>query len=103
MDTFSKPNRIFLLSPANCGGRRAEILLREQADFELATRLRSHGVTLGEAFSFLSGLYFRGKMAYANRFGQTAGGLPKSLVIRPDVGCLSLTSPSTSTTSKPSR
>jgi hypothetical protein len=27
-------------------------------------------LTLGEAFTFMSGLYFRGKMAYATRFGQ---------------------------------
>jgi hypothetical protein len=61
------PNRIFLLSPASCSGRRAEILLRERAAFDLAVRLRSGtGVTLGEAFSFLSGLYFRGKLAYAS-------------------------------------
>jgi hypothetical protein len=48
MQTFSKPNRIFLLSPAGCGGRRAEILLRDEADFDLAIRLRTEGLTLGE-------------------------------------------------------
>lgn len=61
--------RIFLLSPASCSGRRAEILLRDQAKFDLAVRLRSSlGVPLGEVFSFLSGLYFRGKLTYATHF-----------------------------------
>jgi hypothetical protein len=65
------PARLFLLSPASCHGRRAQILLNPSARFELAEQLRSpQGTTLGEAFSFLSGLYFRGKLAYASAFGQ---------------------------------
>lgn len=88
MRSDSKQNRIFLLSPASCAGRRAEILLREEASFDLAIRLRSQGVTLGEAFSFLSGLYFRGKMAYAGRFGQAESGLPTSLIITAGRGLL---------------
>src|SRR4051812_26286751 len=67
--------RIFLLSPAHCGGKRAQILLNERATFPLAERLRSpSGVTLGEAFTFLSGLYFRGKLAYAERFTRPPAG-----------------------------
>jgi hypothetical protein len=51
--------RIFLLSPASCGGKRARILLRPQANFALARALRSsEGAPLGEVFSFLSGLYY---------------------------------------------
>ena len=65
--------RIFLLSPAHCGGKRAGYLLDERARFPLAQRIREEGITLGEAFSFLSGLYFRGKLAYATRFAQPAG------------------------------
>jgi hypothetical protein len=61
-------SRIFLLSPAWCGGKRATLLLRQQAAFPLAVSLRKGGATLGEVFSFLSGLYFRGKLAYARRF-----------------------------------
>jgi hypothetical protein len=65
------PARIFLLSPAHCGGKRATWLLRDEAAFPLAVRLREPGgIPLGEAFSFLSGLYFRGKLAYAARFGR---------------------------------
>lgn len=61
--------RIFLLSPANCGGRRAQMVLSERATFDLAARLRTRaGAPMGEVFSFLSGLYFRGKLAYARAF-----------------------------------
>jgi hypothetical protein len=43
--------------------------MSERAAFDLATRLRgAEGAPLGEVFSFLSGLYFRGKLAYARAF-----------------------------------
>jgi hypothetical protein len=61
-------SRIFLLSPANCGGNRARIVMSDRATFDLALRLRDGGAPLGEVFSFLSGLYFRGKLAYARAF-----------------------------------
>ena len=62
--------RVFLLSPAHCGGERAQLLFNPRAKFDLACRLRTpEGASLGEVFSFLSGLYFRGKLAYAERFG----------------------------------
>lgn len=60
--------RIFLLSPASCAGERARMLLSPSAQFDLAQRLRDSGATLGETFTFLSGLYFRGKLAYARAF-----------------------------------
>jgi hypothetical protein len=61
--------RIFLLSPANCGGTRARQVLSPRASFALAERLRSPGgAPLGEVFAFVSGLYFRGKLTYARRF-----------------------------------
>jgi hypothetical protein len=64
-------SRIFLLSPARCDGKRAQVLIREEASFPLARQIRSReGAPLGEVFSFLSGLYFRGKLAYANRFSR---------------------------------
>jgi len=63
--------RIFLLSPANCNGRRAKQALSPKASFALAAALRSEeGASLGEFFSFISGLYFRGKLTYARRFAQ---------------------------------
>lgn len=64
------PPRLFLLSPASTSGERARILLRPEATFPLARALRSReGAPLGEAFAFLSGLYFRGKLTYARRYG----------------------------------
>ena len=40
----------------------------------LARRLRAGSASLGEVFSFLSGLYFRGKLEYALTFAQSDGG-----------------------------
>src|ERR1700722_16701896 len=60
--------RVFLLSPADSSGVRAKLLLREQARSELAGRVRESGAPLGEIFSFMSSLYFRGKLAYARPF-----------------------------------
>jgi hypothetical protein len=43
--------------------------LSERATFDLAARLRGRdGAPIGEVFSFLSGLYFRGKLTYARAF-----------------------------------
>jgi hypothetical protein len=68
--------RVFLLSPAFAGGKRASLLFNRSADFPLARRLHhGEGITLGEAFSFMSGLYFRGKLAYARRFAADASHL----------------------------
>jgi len=60
--------QVFLLSPASCSGQRAALLFNERAQFFLARRLREQGAALGEVFSFLSGLYFRGKLTYAQAF-----------------------------------
>ena len=68
---MSSVSRVFLLSPANCGGRRAKQALSPHATFALAAALRSaEGAPLGDFFSFISGLYFRGKLTYAQRFAQ---------------------------------
>jgi len=61
--------RIFLLSPAHCGGRRAKQVMSPNAQFALANALHSaQGAALGDLFTFISGLYFRGKLTYARRF-----------------------------------
>jgi hypothetical protein len=79
--------RVFLLSPAWCGGRRARILQNRAAEFDLAVRLRSReGATLGEVFAFLSGLYFRGKLAYARAYASPPRDAPGVLVITPSDG-----------------
>src|SRR3989440_9026250 len=81
------PERIFLLSPAYAGGRRAQMLLSERAQFELAKKLRSKtGATIAEVFTFLSGLYFRGKIAYANTFARAGNGSCGVFVITPTRG-----------------
>jgi hypothetical protein len=62
------PPRIFLLSPARLDGERARLLFRPASMFPLARALHSgEGATF---FSFLSGLYFRGKLAYAETFAR---------------------------------
>lgn len=84
-------SRVFLLSPAHCGGERAQLVLRQGAQFDLARRLRTReGAPLGEVFSFLSGLYFRGKLAYARCFARPTTGLDGVMVITP---CEGLQSP----------
>lgn len=85
---MSMSPRILLLSPAHAGGVRGRMLLREGASFDLAVRLRSPGgAPLGEVYAFVSGLYFRGKMAYARAFARPpAPGVPGALVITPTRG-----------------
>jgi hypothetical protein len=76
------------------------VLLNDRARFDLAVRLRSGEATLGEVFSFLSGLYFRGKLTYARAFASppdpaaslTGGG---SLVITTNAGLRSPETPVT--------
>jgi hypothetical protein len=79
--------RTFLLSPAYAGGERARMMMSERAKFPLARRLRGEGEqpAIGEVFSFLSGLYFRGKLAYAQAFTSGPGG-GAVLVITPNRG-----------------
>lgn len=91
---------VFLLSPANCGGNRARIVMSDRAAFDLAVRLRSQdGAPLGDVFSFLSGLYFRGKLAYGRAFASPPDGLHLDgggvFVITPNAG---LRSPDTRVT-----
>jgi len=72
---------IFLLSPARCSGKRAELLMTSESS-EVGRRLRSkQGAPLGDVFAWLSALYFRGKLTYARRFAPLA-----PLVIAPGAG-----------------
>jgi hypothetical protein len=89
MEVIFETHRVFLLSPANVAGKRARMLLNTEAGFELARRLHTgEKVALGEAFSFMSGLYFRGKLAYARAFAHPPGGLPGVYVITSNRGLL---------------
>ena len=70
------PVRIFLLSPARLDGQRARLLFQPVTMFPVAQQLRlAEGAPIGHVFSFVSGLYFRGKLAYAEAFARP----PRSL------------------------
>jgi hypothetical protein len=79
--------RVFLLSPARCDGERAKLLIDPDGRSSLAMQLREpEGAPLGEVFSFLSSLYFRGKLTYARAFADPPEGAPSGLVITADRG-----------------
>src|SRR5262245_65704329 len=69
---------VFLLSPARCSGERANMLVRSGSS-ELGRQLRERAASIGAVFSWLSALYFRGKLTYAQRFG-------RALVMTPGFG-----------------
>src|ERR1700739_1465097 len=73
-------SKIFLLSPANASGIRAKRLLAGKEEFGFTRQLKEGGVPLGELYSFLSVLYFRGKLAYARAFAKPPAGVPGILV-----------------------
>src|SRR6267143_2790665 len=68
------PPRVFLLSPARAGGERMGLLLSPRANFSLAWDFQQKGAPVGDLFQFASGLYFRGKLAYARAFGRAPPG-----------------------------
>ena len=82
--------RIFLLSPARLDGKRAHLLFHPVTMFPEARALHSTaGAPIGEIFAFLSGLYFRGKLAYAEAFARPPLGLNSGVfVITPNRGLL---------------
>jgi hypothetical protein len=77
------------------------MVLSERAQFDVAARLRNGGgVAIGEVFAFVSGLYFRGKLAYALEFAQAPEpGAPLTgsgaLVITPTAGLRGVETPIT--------
>jgi hypothetical protein len=66
--------QLFLLSPAKVTGARAGLLLNPAAPFALARKFHRAGLSLGEIFAFASGLYFRGKLTYAQCFAPPESG-----------------------------
>lgn len=80
---------MFLLSPANAAGARMRLVLSPSARFPLAREVQGEGAPLGHVFRFASGLYFRGKLAYAEVFARPPRGVPGALVIAPGAGLLS--------------
>jgi len=80
------PHRVFLISPASSTGKRSQLLLARGSASPLARRLRGEGAPIGEVMSFLSSLYFRGKLTYAERFARPPEACPGVLVITADRG-----------------
>jgi len=90
----SAVHKIFLLSPAHSGGKRAQLILNPRAQFPLARQLhRAEAVALGEIFTFLSGLYFRGKLAYARAFASPPENLHGAYVITSNRGLIPADAP----------
>lgn len=79
---------MFLLSPAHSGGARMALVLSPRASFPLARAVQGEGAALGHVFRFASGLYFRGKLAYAEAFARPPPGVAGALVIAPGAGLL---------------
>ena len=67
----------------------------DSAESELSSRLRGPGAPLGEVFSFISALYFRGKLAYATRFANAPPAVDGAFVI---TACGGLITPETMVT-----
>jgi hypothetical protein len=67
------------------------MIMSDRAGFDLAQRVRTEGAAIGEVFAFVSGLYFKGKLAYALTFARPPEpGAPVAgsgvLVITPTAG-----------------
>ncbi len=77
------------------------MVMSERATFALAVRLRTaEGAPLGELFAFMSGLYFRGKLAYSRAFARPPDPASPisgagSFVITPNAGLRSIDTPVT--------
>jgi len=61
------------------------LLFRPSAGFALAQAFQRGGAPLGDLFEFASGLYFRGKLSYARRFGKALVIVPGRGLVSPDV------------------
>ncbi len=88
------PFRVFLLSPADCSGKRALLLQRPNPSHDLGQKIHGpEGAPIGAVFSFVSSLYFRGKLAYARTFARPPRGCAGVHVITPCDGLLGPESP----------
>lgn len=76
-DADRRAPRVFLLSPARLDGARARAIFQPKTPGAIALALRTReGAAIGDVFQLLSGLYFRGKLAYAKRFARPPEGAP---------------------------
>ena len=88
MNRSSDNSRIFLLSPANLSGKRGKLVWAGISRCAMAQKLRDEGAPLGEVFSFVSGLYFRGKLAYGRAFARPPRNVAGVLVITASHGLM---------------
>ncbi len=65
------------------------MLTRPGASFELARQVQIGDATIGQVFSFCSGLYFRGKLTYARHLASPPNGIAGAQVITPSRGLIS--------------
>lgn len=80
---------VFLLSPANTDGRRGQRLLEGKGTHDVAQGLHDpSGARLGDVFTFMSQLYFRGKWRYAEQFADPPYDVAGVQVIVPGHGLL---------------
>jgi hypothetical protein len=73
--------RIFLLSPATAHGKKGRVLLEDPPRTPVAKRLHAEGMPVGAVFTYLSGLYFNGKLAYARAFARPPRSLGEGIFI----------------------
>jgi len=66
------------------------MLTRAAASFELARQVQIGAANLGDVFAFCSGLYFRGKLAYARRFADAPPGAVGVYIITPSRGLVAV-------------
>jgi len=64
------------------------MLMSARGTFELARQVQIGAASLGEVFAFCSGLYFRGKLAYARHFAKPPEGIPGVQIITPSRGVI---------------
>jgi hypothetical protein len=81
--------QVFLLSPANLKGARAQRLRGTESLSDLSMRLSAGDATIADLFCFASPLYFRGKLSYARAFGRPPLALEPCYVITSSRGLLS--------------
>ncbi len=82
------PTKIFLISPADCSGKRAQRLMSGSSAW-VANQLRTRpGAKIADVFTSISSLYFRAKLNYATRFQEAPLGCPGVYIIAPGRGLL---------------
>jgi hypothetical protein len=78
-DVAERRQPVFLLSPASLSGIRGRRVLGGVGTAPIAERLgRGEAVSIGEVYTSISSLYFRGKLAYARRYAR----VPHSVGVR---------------------